>query len=104
MPDAEKKKLLHVETRGENLGSAVLQRARKNVAVTRPPLFDFATHTTGTFSEEWAVLSASAGLACILLEALVHIFLDTAFEVPSEGNDPTASYPRGAMAGGYRRC
>lgn len=59
------------------------------MAVTLPPLFDFATHRFATFLMKWAValaaLSASAVLTFILLEAMFHIFLATTFDVHPEG-------------------
>lgn len=65
MPDIyiKKKNLSNVEMRGENLSFAVLEKAWKIMAVTLPPLFDFATHRIATIFVKWAValgtLSAS---------------------------------------------
>lgn len=71
------------------LSSAVLEQTWKITAVTLPPLFDFATHRFATFLMKWAValgaLSASAVPTFILLEAMFHIFLATAFDVHPEG-------------------
>lgn len=81
--------LSNVEMRGENLSSAVPEKAWKIMAVTLPPLFDFATHRIATFFVKWAValatLSASAILTFILLEAPFNIFLDITFDVHPEG-------------------
>lgn len=71
------------------LSSAVLEKTWKILAVTLPPLFDFATHRFATFLMKWAValaaLSASAVLTFVLLEAMFHIFLATTFDVHPEG-------------------
>lgn len=59
-----KKILSNVEMRGENLSSAVLEKAWKIMAVTLPPLFDFATHRIATFFCEVSSCTCNSECLC----------------------------------------